>query len=211
MDPTTPAASCGWAVICGGVYTWLDPSRGPGQVGGEGEAIWQFATYRGQEAVALDKCYWNLAIGLDVGEGGAAEDCRLVAYATASHASFGDKRRSPENTVYPYVAYEVQLTNSSADFMCNGAPLDGGGGVHTGYTLPRGKDFPWEWECSPTAAIFESRVLCAGQTGPDAATFVDTPGGIVFGFGDKLSPLYTLPDDRHIRGCCANPCPKCAP
>ena len=202
------------AVVCGDTWTWLDPHAGPGQLGAQSAAVWQLATYRGQEQLpGLDKCYWNLAIGLDVATGGvepAARDCRLVGYATASQGPFGDARRSPVGTVHPYVAFEVPLTDGDAGFVCGEQSLNvPGSGVATRYTGTDGKDFPWEWQCDAATTLTESRVLCGTQSGATVGTFVETPGGIVFGHGAKKSPLYQLPSGLALDGCCGNPCPAC--
>ncbi len=199
------------AVVCDGGTTWLDPHLGPGQVGAQSDAVWELATYRGQEAFAdLDKCYWNLAFGLDLGPEGAARECRLIAHGTASRAPFDDSRRSPAGWIYPYIAFDVALTDASARFVCAQHPLDEpGSGVSTGYTPPSGRDFPWSWRCGAPPPIGEGRILCGGQSGSEQGSFVHTPAGVVFGHGEALSPIYQLPSGLRLQSCCGNPCPGC--
>jgi len=199
------------AIVCGTRTTWLDPHVGPGQVGPQGPGIHQLATYRGREALAgYDKCYWNLAVGLELGAD--TRDCRLVGYATASDASFGDGRRTPLGSVHPFVRFEVPLTGPDGAFLesCGEHRLDASGsGVQSDYTDPGGTELAWEWECDETATITESRMLCGTQSGPEAASFVSTPGGVVFSLGAKRSPLIKLPAGLALDGCCGNPCPGC--
>lgn len=198
-------------IVCGATTTWLDPHVGPGQVGAQSTGIYEFATYRGREQLgAYDKCYWNLAIGLDLGANTAG--CKLVGYATASDAPFGEGRRTPPNTVYPFVRFEVPLTDSGGKFLasCGEHKLNATDSqVTTDYTAPSGSDFAWEWECDAATTISEHRMLCAGQSGPAAASFVSTPGGVVFGVGSAKSPLMKLPAGLELEGCCGNPCPGC--
>ncbi len=201
------------ALKCGDVVTWLDPSVGPGQVGGQGTSIFEVATYRGQEALPdVDKCYWNMAIGLNLGAD--AEDCSLIAYATASHEAFGAEGATPENAVYPYVAFEVPLTGGTGEFICGSHPLNGSPvGVTTGYTENNGTRFPYEWECDETTTITNERVLCSGSVlaGTGAVAFTQSPGGVRFSVGDRATELIGLSGNRRLKGCCSNPCPDCQP
>ncbi|MFO0749934.1 MAG: hypothetical protein U1F43_30340 [Myxococcota bacterium] len=201
------------ALKCGDVTTWLDPSVGPGQVGGRLPTLFQVATYRGQEALPdLDKCYWNMALGVNLGA--AAADCSLTAYATASSAAFDAEGATPPGSVYPYIAFELPLTDDSGHFTCSQHPLNGTpAGVATDYTGELGTRFPYQWECDDATAITTSRVLCSGlsvgATGP--ATFTQSPGGVTFAVGALKSPLLKLGGERRIGSCCANPCPACQP
>jgi hypothetical protein len=199
------------AAVCGTRTTWLDPHVGPGQVGAQGPGVYQLATYRGREQLGgYDKCYWNLGIGLDLGAD--TRDCKLVGYATASDASFGDGRRTPPGSVHPFVRFEVPLTGADGAFLasCGEHRLDApGSGVQSDYTEPSGTELAWEWACDEAATITESRLLCGTQSGPEAASFVSTPGGVVFSLGAKRSPLMKLPAGLALDGCCGNPCPGC--
>ena len=201
------------ALKCGDVTTWLDPSVGPGQTGPRAPSLFQVATYRGQEAFAdLDKCYWNMALGVNLGPDAA--NCSLVAYATASDAAFDDEGATPANSTYPYIAYEVALTDGAGQYTCGQHPLNGTpAGVTTGYTSPRGTRFPHQWECADDTTISDSRVMCDGLAVGDAgpATFTQSPGGVTFAVGELKSPLMKLTGDRRLSDCCANPCPGCSP
>jgi len=201
------------SIVCDSGHTWLDPRLGPGQVGAQSDTVWQLATYRGKEGFDdLDKCYWNLAVGLDVGPEGNARDCRLLGQATASNASFGVDQRTPPNTVYPFVEFDVTLTNSDAEFVCGANPLNGpGSGVNTRYTPASGRYFPGEWRCGGDQPVPEGRILCDAQSGPEPGTFIESPAGIAFSHGDATSPQYRLPQGLKVKSCCGNPCPGCQP
>lgn len=201
------------ALKCGDTTTWLDPSVGPGQVGGHPPTLFQVATYRGQEAFEdLDKCYWNMALGLNLGA--SARGCSLVAYATASDADFDATGATPEGTVYPYIAFEVPLTDpDSGAFVCAQHPLGGTpAGVSIGYTDTLGTRFTHAWQCSDTAAIEPRGITCDGLAvgTNEPATFTQSPGGVTFAVDGRASPLVKLPPNRRLAGCCANPCPGCA-
>ncbi len=187
----------------------FDPSGQPGNNGALGAAPTFFDTgiYRGQNQLpGLDMCYWNAAFGVTPN----AANCRLRARATASHASFVDGL-TPPNTIYPYVDFDVVLTDGEGDLICVNNGLDSPtSGVTTAYTGPGGTGFSHEWECSPGEEPEDRRVLCEGEFGngnnvavtPSAAGFSVSIGGIG-------SPVYDLPDDTffgNAAGCCVNPC-----
>lgn len=200
------------ALDCGGTTTWLDPSVGPGQVGAHPPTLFQVATYRGQEGFAdLDKCYWNLALGVNLGAD--ARNCSLRAYATASEAAFSATGETPSDSVYPFIAFELPLTDAAGAFTCAQHPLNGTpGGVSTGYTSPRGTRFTHQWQCADDAEITSNKIVCdglsVGTTAP--ATFTQSPGGVTFSVDGLASPLIKLPGSRRVAGCCANPCPGCS-
>jgi hypothetical protein len=190
---------------------YFDPTASPGQHGPLGTAptFFQTATYRGQEDLpGLDKCYWNSAFGVRVG---AAPNCRLRAQATASHASFGPSGLSPAGSVYPYVDFDVLLTDLGGNLICDNNGLDDPtSGVTTDYTPPTGAAFTHEWECDPNTAPVDKRLLCDGAfSGGTQALALPTPGGVSVSVGGVRSPTYTLPTGAFIGGqasCCVNPC-----
>ena len=197
------------ALQCGDKTTWLDPTVGPGQTGARPPTLFQVATYRDVEDLpTLDKCYWNLALGMNLGT--ESKDCKLLAYASASDQAWAGE--SPEGTVYPYIAFEVPLTDGTGAFTCGSHPLDGApAGVRSGYT--RGSGFPHQWRCGDAAPTDEGGVTCSGlAVGADGpATFTQTPGGVTFTVDGKSSSLLGLAGHLRVRDCCANPCPDCAP
>ncbi|MCC6623606.1 MAG: hypothetical protein IT385_20275 [Deltaproteobacteria bacterium] len=189
------------------------PSRKPGNGPGDPDAIYGTGYYRGREGLPdYDKCYWNVAIGVELGPD--AKNCRLEAYATASDFSFADNAMAtPDNTAYPYIGYVLDITDGSGQFVCTSHPLDGSpGGVATGYTELGGRDFKHEWECSEDPAIVTQKRECDGTAlgATDAAAFVQNPGGVRLEIGDEeVSPSYLLAPGLRVGGCCANPCPDC--
>jgi hypothetical protein len=203
-------------LTCGDTQIWIDPSVDPGNAGAHPPAVFQTALYRGQEELpGIDKCFWNTAIGLELGTDAA--NCKLTAYATASDHPFDPDGHTPDNAVYPYVAYEVDLTDANGDYVCSAHPLNGTPtGVSTDYTQVGGTSFPHQWECDEVTTITTTRTLCVGTTPGQvgAASFTNTPGGMVFSIGDNKSQAYVLEDDQggtlNLSGCCANPCPGCS-
>ncbi len=190
---------------------YFDPTASPGQHGPLGPlpSFFQTATYRGQEDLpGLDKCYWNSAFGVRVG---AAPNCRLRAQATASHASFSPTGVSPNGSVYPYVNFDVMLTDLGGNLICDNNGLDDPtSGVTTDYTPPTGASFAHEWECDPETDPVDKRLVCDGVfSGGTQAVAVPTPEGVSVSVGGIRSPSYTLPAGAFIGGqasCCVNPC-----
>ncbi len=189
------------------------PSHDVGNGPGDPEAIYGTGHYRGQEAFTeLDKCYWNVAIGIDLGLD--AKNCKLEAYATASSESFAaDGMATPGNTIYPYIGFTVDLTDDSGQFVCTSHPLGGTpAGVAVGYTDISGRDFKHEWECDDTSTIVTQKRACDGTAlGQTSAAFVQSPGGVRFELGEgEVSPQYLLDPGLRVGGCCANPCTNCS-
>lgn len=215
-------------VVCGdpadGRTYWLDPAAGVGNTGPVAPIFFQTAVYQGQEQLEpYDKCYWNMAFG--VNEGPAAADCRLVASATASAESWAPRgQMTPEDTVYPYVQFDVQVTDGNGQVTCGKNPLNGtGSAVQTHYTSIDGARFVREMQCGapPTAP---TGLACRGTIGGAGATFIESPDGVSVAFGPSVagpelpdcayaphdpscrSPLYALESGLHLGSCCANAC-----
>jgi hypothetical protein len=199
-------------VTCDGLPPlYFDPSGARGQHGPLGTlpTLYETAIYRDQEALpGLDKCSWNAALGVKVGN---APNCRLTAQATASHASFGTGGTTPVNTVYPFVDFDVLLTDAGGNLICTNNGLDDPtSGVTTQYTPPAGAGFTHEWECDASADPIDQRLLCAGELG--TGTTVDvlpTPDGLSVTMGGVRSVPYRLPAGVYVgseASCCVNPC-----
>ncbi len=121
----------------------LDPTVGPGNAWTSSspdphttDAIWQYATYLGTESLLCDglpcnKLFWNVALGFDATVG----DCRISASATAAGLDVMNDGLTPAGTTYPWLRYDVDLTNPEGGLACDQHPLDGGDGVTTEYTL----------------------------------------------------------------------------
>ncbi len=199
-------------VTCDGLPPlYFDPSGSVGQHGPLGPlpTLFETAIYRDQEDLpGLDKCSWNAALGVKVGN---APNCRLTAQATASHASFGASGTSPADTVYPFVDFDVILTDAGGNLICDNNGLDDPtSGVTTDYTSPTGAGFTHEWECDPSSNPVDKRLLCAGELGAGTTVAVlPTPNGLTVTMGGVRSDPYRLPAGAFVgndASCCVNPC-----
>jgi len=120
------------AIACdGGVSYLVDPSGGPGNLGGAAPGMFQAAVYRGSEGFgSVDKCYWNTAIGVGAGFGA---NCQLTATGSAA-ASQLDGRTTPDGQRWPTITWDVQLTNGAGAIACDRYAVDAGTEVVTAYT-----------------------------------------------------------------------------
>ena len=177
---------------------------------GPGPQLFATGTYRGQESLpGWDKCYWNLALGLDLAN---ARDCRVRFQATASHASFvPNDLASPPQTLWPYIDFDVPLTDNGA-LACTHHPLNGTpAGVGTDYTTFAGAHFRYEWECGPAEDIVDDAIACAGSYADGTrASVTATPVDVTVTMGGVRSPVtYTLPSGYYVgseAACCTMPC-----
>ncbi len=195
-------------------YT-LSPTGRPGNLGAAEPVFFQTALYQGQEDLpGYDKCYWNMAFG--VNEGNQAINCRVIAQGTASDTSWtdapGEGGSSPTNQVYPFVSFDVSITDAEGQLDCGAIqshPLNGNGsGVTTAYTTFDGSSFTHQWQCGTTTVTTE-KLSCTGtypNQGGNTAAFVQTPSGVQVAFGNSWSPLYAMPDAYKLEDCCMNPC-----
>ncbi|PKN54026.1 MAG: hypothetical protein CVU56_28745 [Deltaproteobacteria bacterium HGW-Deltaproteobacteria-14] len=114
-----------------GVSYLVDPSGGPGNLGGAAPGLAQAATYRGQEGFsAVEKCYWNTVLGVGVGFG---DNCVLTATGSAASTAF-DGLETPDGQRWPLIAWSVPLTDGDGAVSCTRYALDGGTEVATSYT-----------------------------------------------------------------------------
>jgi len=197
-------------------YT-LSPTGQAGNLGAVSPVFFQTALYQGQEDLpGYDKCYWNMAFG--VNEGDNAINCRIIAQGTASDASWtdepGENGSSPANQIYPYVNFDVTITNAEGQLDCGAVqshPLNGEvSGVQTAYTGFEGATFTHEWRCGSDTVTTE-KLTCTGAypnqaTTAGTASFTQTPAGVQVAFGNSWSPLYAMPDQYKLEDCCMNPC-----
>ena len=194
----------------------LSPGGTPGNQGQVLPVFYQTAIYKGQEDLpGYDKCYWNMALG--VNEGNGAINCRVIAQGTASDASWTDEPdedgQTPRNTIYPYVDFDVTITDAEGNLDCGSMqahPLNAqGSGVQTAYTSFEGSTFTHEWRCGSTTVTTE-KLSCDGlypsQPAESGASFVQTPAGVQVAFGNSWSPLYAMPQNYQLDDCCMNPC-----
>jgi len=194
----------------------VNPALGPGNTGQTSEHIFQVATYRGREDLApYEKCYWNTAIGLDLGSFEGANppvDCTLRARATASQVDWADGM-TPEGHVWPYIEWERQIITANA-LTCGEYPLDQpGSGVRTVYAVPPERE---RFQTSLVCADCDGQScptnlkgnLCAGSVGGVSGPvfFADTPDGLVVTIEGQQSAAMALPEGYALQGCCADPC-----
>ncbi|TNF32526.1 MAG: hypothetical protein EP329_10015 [Deltaproteobacteria bacterium] len=202
-------------VVCadGGQTTpyWLSPAGTQGNHGPVPPLFFQTALYNGDEQLpGGDKCYWNLALGL---EAAAPANCTLVVDATVSSDSWLERAgQSPADTVYPYIHYEVPFTNAEGLLACDRHALDAPDlRVSTAYTDFVGGTFAYERACGtePGAISEAPRLGCGGDLvglGPTDCVFSQSPSGVSVDFGGTRSTTYGLPPGLRLGGCCLNPC-----
>ena len=200
-------------IVCDGVPPmYFDPSGTLGNNGplGTGPSFFETGIYRDLEQLPnLDKCFWNAAFGINLGA--SARNCRFRASGTASSTSFQPSGATPTNTISPYVAWDVMLTDSAGALLCTKHPLNGpDGGVAAAYTPWTGATFTHEWQCVPDAVVETNRLGCSGVLAGGARATCD-PGvdGVSVTIGGVRSPTYGLPNGLVVNNdssCCANPC-----
>ena len=135
-------------VTCGDQVFKVDVADGPGNLNpyfpgppNTTELFFQTAIYRANEELtdgqgtSLNKAYWNVALGLNRAALPNLGACVLTAKASASERPF-EQGHLPPNSFYPYVVWNVPLTNTGGARVCTSHALDAGGGVTTAYTRP---------------------------------------------------------------------------
>ena len=187
----------------------IDPARGRGQHGPiaatAGQAppgVFESAIYSGSEDFAeLDKCYWNLALGLDAAALGP--NCTFEATATAADAPFTDPPFStPSDAVYPIIRWAVPLTGAGNTLICGAHALDASDGrVTTEYAPLDGFALNYAAGCAdlststPTvpevtvtvSAVDDKGVALTGLTLSTSGGDVALPGTVTTASGTALS------------------------
>ncbi|MFO0744997.1 MAG: hypothetical protein U1F43_04875 [Myxococcota bacterium] len=133
-----------------------DPA--PGLAGPALPGTFQTATYFGREQLdGLDKCYWNVALGLDLDGDpahgiapGLGKGCVLETRGTASPGPF-DGGMTPPDATWPVIHWQVPLTDpTTGELVCGAHAVNvPGSGVATEYTGPDGESFDRSRACSP--------------------------------------------------------------
>lgn len=198
----------------------IDPTRGPGNAGPYPPLFFQTGVYRGDELFQnIDKCYWNIALGVDVAHlatipGG----CLLEVTGTATSAQPIDGQ-TPADTVYPVISWSVPFSSDGTSILCEPAqnPLNGpGSNVVTDYTGPTGARFGAAMRCGSEGTPEEFGTLpCTGLV-PDANAAVKanlTEDTVVIDVGGVVSEPYLLPSTHNGQPvtelgatCCVDPC-----
>ncbi len=210
-------------ITCGEDRWTLEPSGEPGQQGARPELIYQWAIYRGTEALGgdeFDKCYTDIAIGIDVAHLATYEEgCVIEATGTAA-ASYWSTGRVPGDSVYPIVRYSLPFSADGTEIACDpprNAMDVAGSKVETGYVRP-GEDSPtftYALDCDDGSTTIPGSRLCQGQvpTVAGQVLFRDLGDGtVVASVGDVSSPVYRMPatvGDSQVRlgdECCVDFC-----
>ena len=200
-------------VVCGDdSYAFL-PVGAPGNHGALGPVVHQAAMYTGHEGfTAFDKCYWNVAFGLDLAALAANGPCHIEARGTAAGTRFTNGT-SPD-AVYPVITWDVPLTLTDGALACGSHPLNGvGSGVQTTYTGFAGEPFGYELDCATTTITPPGQITCEGSTSalgdlPVTATMIGERT-LVATVGTTSTPPYTLPAGLRVAtgtACCVDPC-----
>ena len=204
-------------VVCGlgdTTTAYVSPAGPDGNQGPLAPLFFQRALYVGDEQLTgYDKCYWNQAFGL---EDPAPLNCRLIADATASVGSWAAAAgRSPADTVYPYIHFEVPFTDAEGKLACGRHALNGGDlRVTTRYTDFIGATFAYERRCGdgaeePHPIVEVPHVTCGADvvgTGSSDSVLFDSASGVSVAINGDRSPSYALPDGLTLGTCCLNPC-----
>lgn len=166
------------------------------------------AVYWGHENVPnADKCYWNLALGL----GDFSGRCVLEGAATATSFPLVDGAL-PSNAAYPYVKWQVPLTDGEGGLVCGEHALNvPGSGVSTEYARGTGGRFETTLTCKDSPSIATPpRLMCDGRIGVVGSSEVVAVSqdveGVSLIMGAARSRRFTLPAGFGIDACCLNPC-----
>ncbi len=147
------------AITCDGGATVLtlnpaDPD-GPGNLGpvnASGDIVFEHATYLGGEflgnSAGIEKCYWNMAIGIWAEKLAGHTNCVLSAQATASAQQLPGGL-TPANTVWPVVTFTIPLAlDANQELACGNNAMDAiGSGVKTVYSPLTGAHFDHYLQC----------------------------------------------------------------
>lgn len=184
----------------------LPMNPGGGNLGAVPPAFFQTAVYVGKEAFPdLNKCYWNMALGLEP----AVDGCSLQVTGTASSTPLPNGT-TPDQAAYPVLTWDVPLSGTS----CTQNPLDGpNSGVKTDYLRDTSKAFAYELSCGDEPDIKTFGNICNLQN--PGVRFTEVQGSVtveqsgVTPFSASLPQGYKLAGDNEPNSCCTDPC--CGP
>lgn len=188
----------------------LEAVSADGNQPGSGALVrWMHMT--GQEQVgggAFDKCYWNLAGGLDM-VALAGKDCTLTARGTAASESWVGLG-PPDGQVHPVIEWSVPVLVEGG--LCSNHGLDEGGGVTTSYVgaatgTTLATPFDVSRRCGPEPEG-PTGFQCGELSGPRLApTSVDGEPGVEVRVGNETA-TFRLPEGEgwELEGCCLADC-----
>ncbi len=215
-------------ITCDGGATTItlnpnDPA-GPGNLGprnASGDFVYEHATYYGDEfpgnTAGIEKCYWNMAIGLWEDRLAGHTGCTLTARATASSQQLV-AGTTPANTVWPVVTFTIPLTlDENNRLACGSNAMDAvGSGVTTDYSPITGAQFAHFLECAtvtpgdhpiddPTDPPDPVTTEC--PTAPGTVRLAQSGANLTMTFG-AASAAFVLPGATAatVAGCCAETC-----
>jgi len=122
----------------------------PGNAGAVLPGTFQTAVFWGREAFSgLDKCYWNMALGWNLGDEGLGRNCALTTRGTASPNELpGGVTRA--DTTWPIIEWNIHVTDENGTLACGAHALNvPGSGVTTRYTEGTGESFDQSRACLP--------------------------------------------------------------
>jgi len=204
--------SCTGGVGGSTVTTIPVSSATPGQQGPLSPGIFQWAVYQGQEFLDanFDKCFWNLAIGLDTAAL-TGQTCTLSAVGTASQeplpTNIAGEFQIPTTGAYPVIRWDVDVLTNGTLCQNNGLDLVGSH-VKTDYVYP---DTVLA-EIAPLEGVMNcgERAGCTVETGVGAVVSAATADGFTLTLSDgsiapgtfALPAGYTLADSCCAPACC---------
>lgn len=147
---------------------------------------------------------WNVAFG--VRPESLPGRCVVSARATASGENL-ENQETPAG-VYPYVAWDVELSAGAGALSCTKHPLDGGNGVSTEYVRIGRKRFTHELPSTTMTVSSLGRQTCGGaiHSLDGRVSFAMQPEGFTARVGNAQSEFYQLPEEYTLTGCCGDPC-----
>ena len=182
-----------------------DPSLGPGNAGaGSAPFVFQTGVYRTLTQTS-GIVSWNVAFG--VRPEALPGRCVVSARATANGGNL-ENQETPVGAIYPYVAWDVELSAGAGALSCTKHALDGGSGVSTEYVRTGRKRFTHGLPSTTMVVSSLGRQACGGtiESLDGRVSFAMQPEGFTARVGDAQSEFYRLPDEYTLTGCCGDPC-----
>lgn len=179
-----------------------------GNQGGDGlvpPVIFEVAHYWGKEGFAFDKCYWNHALGLNLGALAGLGRCELEAWGTASHETWSDLT-PPAGRVHPVLHWRATLTDDGA-LVCDRHAL-GSAEVAVEYTHGEARQgFAASYRCGEAPIPGDQSLACLGD---DATAELTTDGlltvTVMAGDTPVTTSLQLEEGSRLVDDCCLHAC-----
>ena len=172
--------------------------------------MFEHAIYRdAEDFTTVDKCFWNLALGLNPAALGP--NCRFEATASAGSEPL-DELIGGAGVVYPILRWDVPLTDGAGQLACGEHPLNvAGSGVSTAYVPGSALRFETFAGCGEDPAPLGESLACAPALGGGPLTVrADSQGRFFASYGgQEVGPLNlpsgtVLADSCCVDACCAS-------